>query len=159
MTRQLTPEEINDLRSGCDDYVTFYNGSANVEPANVLKALAYIAELEAHAAHLLTEHADDCAGLIRQIKLRDKELFKAEADKQARELTYAEETRPLIMRADSADWAAAELRVENYELRTSIKWALIKLQNHAHQDCLDIISIEDAASSLNITLPPNPYVD
>ena len=114
------------------------------------------AELEAHVAHLLTEHAADCAGLIRQIKLRDKELSKAEADKKARELTYTEEVRMLIMQSDSADWAAAELRVENYDLRTSIKWALIKLQNHAHQGCLDIVSIEDAASSLNITLPSNP---
>lgn len=54
---KLTPEERKNLRAGCQDNETHFNGSANVDADTVLKALAYVEELE------------------KQIEYREKEIY------------------------------------------------------------------------------------
>lgn len=50
MQNKLTPEEYHAIRAGCHDNETFFNGSANVAADTVLKAIAYIEELEKNIA-------------------------------------------------------------------------------------------------------------
>lgn len=72
--------------------------------------------------------------------------------------SHAEEKRLLIMQADSADWEAAELRVENHELRTATKSALQEMYHwdlgddpHGYRYEYDD-HIERLATKLNIIL-------
>ena len=131
MSNRLTSEERADLRAGCDDNATHFNGSANVGADTVLKAMAYILELELRLEAIDISYDKKMHWLVMQVDSADWAAAELEAENKALRAATEKALRRLLFRPQ----IIAVLSGED------------KGRALAHND-----NIHEAATKLNITL-------